>query len=184
MDNSNRIDYIAIIEKYYTKDTPLYNLLIAHSKSVADMAIEIVASHPEVSADATFVYEAAMLHDIGIFLTKAPKIYCTGENPYILHSILGAEILRNEGLERHALVCERHTGAGISAEEIEQQNLPLPHKDLIPQTIEEKIVAYADKFFSKSNPDNRKTIAEARASLERFGEGTLSRFDSWIKLFS
>ena len=150
MDNSNRIDYISIIEKYYTKDTPLYNLLIAHSKSVADMAIEIVASHPELGADASFVYEAAMLHDIGIFLTKAPKIFCTGENPYILHSLLGAEILRNEGLERHALVCERHTGAGISVEEIINQKLPLPHKDLIPLTIEEKIVAYADKFFSKS----------------------------------
>lgn len=184
MDNSNRIDYISIIEKYYTKDTPLYNLLIAHSKSVADMAIEIVASHPELGADASFIYEAAMLHDIGIFLTKAPKIFCTGENPYILHSLLGAEILRNEGLERHALACERHTGAGISAEEIINQQLPLPHKDLIPQTIEEKIVAYADKFFSKSTPDNRKTVAEARASLERFGEGTLSRFDSWIELFS
>ena len=184
MDNSNRIDYISIIEKYYTKDTPLYNLLIAHSKSVADMAIEIVASHPELGADASFVYEAAMLHDIGIFLTKAHKIYCTGENSYILHSLLGAEILRKEGLERHALVCERHTGAGISVEEIINQKLPLPHKDLIPLTIEEKIVAYADKFFSKSTPDKRKTIAEARASLERFGEGTLSRFDSWIELFS
>ena len=183
MDNCNRIDYISIIEKYYTKDTPLYNLLIAHSKSVAELAIEIVASHPELGADATFVYEAAMLHDIGIYLTKAPKIFCTGDKPYIMHSLLGAEILRNEGLEKHALVCERHTGAGISAKEIEEQNLPLPRTDVIPISIEEKIVAYADKFFSKSSPDKRKSLAETRASLERFGEGTLSRFDSWTEMF-
>ena len=184
MDNSNRIDYISIIEKYYTKNSPLYNLLIAHSKSVAELAIEIVASHPELGADASFVYEAAMLHDIGIYLTNAPKIFCTGDKPYIMHSLLGAEILRSEGLEKHALVCERHTGAGISAKEIEQQNLPLPHKDAIPISIEEKIVAYADKFFSKTSPDKRKSLAEARASLERFGEATLNRFDSWTEMFS
>ena len=184
MDNSNRIDYISIIEKYYTKNSPLYNLLIAHSKSVAELAIEIVASHPELGADASFVYEAAMLHDIGIYLTNAPKIFCTGDKPYIMHSLLGAEILRSEGLEKHALVCERHTGAGISAKEIEQQNLPLPHKDVIPISIEEKIVAYADKFFSKTSPDKRKSLAEARASLERFGEATLNRFDSWTEMFS
>ena len=184
MDNSNRIDYISIIEKYYTKNSPLYNLLIAHSKSVAELAIEIVASHPELGADASFAYEAAMLHDIGIYLTNAPKIFCTGDKPYIMHSLLGAEILRSEGLGKHALVCERHTGAGISAKEIEQQNLPLPHKDAIPISIEEKIVAYADKFFSKTSPDKRKSLAEARASLERFGEATLNRFDSWTEMFS
>ncbi len=184
MGNCNRIDYIAIIEKYYSKDTPLYNLLISHSKSVAELAVEIVASHPELGADASFVYEAAMLHDIGIFLTNAPKIFCIGEKPYIMHSLLGAEILRSEGLEAHALVCERHTGAGISAQEIENQNLPLPKADMIPVSIEEKIVAYADKFFSKSSPNKRKSVAEARSSLERFGEETLKRFDEWIKLFS
>lgn len=184
MDNNNRIDCIAIIEKYYTKNTPLYNTLIAHSKSVAELAVEIVASHPELGADASFVYEAAMLHDIGIFLTYAPKIFCTGNEPYIKHSLLGAEILRVEGLEKHALVCERHTGAGISAIEIKNQNLPLPNKDFIPISIEEKIVAYADKFFSKSSPNKRKSIAEARASLQRFGDEILARFDEWSKLFA
>ena len=100
-----------------------------------------------------------------------------------MHSLLGAEILRNEGLESHALVCERHTGAGISAKEIEEQNLPLPRTDVIPISVEEKIVAYADKFFSKSSPNKRKSLAEARASLERFGKDTLSRFDSWTEMF-
>ena len=184
MGNNNRIDPISIIEKYYTKGTPLYDLLISHSKSVAELALEIVASHPELGADASFVYEAAMLHDIGIFLTNAPKIHCLGNKPYILHSLLGADILRAEGLEKHALVCERHTGAGISAKEIEEQKLPLPKRDIIPISIEEKIVAYADKFFSKSSSEKRKSITDAKASLERFGEETINRFNSWIKLFS
>lgn len=184
MGNCDRINCIKLIEKYYKKNTPLYNLLIAHSKSVAEFAVEIVASHPELGADASFVYEAAMLHDIGIFLTNAPKIFCTGDKPYILHSLLGAEILRNEGLDRHALVCERHTGTGISAKEIERQNLPLPRVDMIPLSIEEIIVAYADKFFSKSSPDKRKSVSEARASLERFGDETIKRFDTWTSLLS
>lgn len=148
------------------------------------MAMEIVASHPELGADAAFVYEAAMLHDIGIFKTNAKKIFCEGNEPYIKHSMLGAEILRAEGLEEHALVCERHTGAGISAEDVKRQNLPLPERNMIPVTVEEKIVAYADKFFSKTSPDKRKTLPEARASLEKFGEDTLSRFDSWSSLFA
>ncbi len=184
MDNCNRIDCLAIIEKYYTKNTPLYDLLIAHSKSVAELAVKIATSHPHLGADVSFVYEAAMLHDIGIYLTKAPKIFCTGEKPYILHSLMGAEILRSEGLGKHALVCERHTGAGISAKEIEEQNLPLPKIDMIPVSIEEIIVAYADKFFSKSTPNKCKTVAEARGSLERFGDETLKRFDAWVELLS
>lgn len=183
MGNGNRLDPIEIIERYYTPDTPLYNLLITHSKSVAEMALNIVASHPELGADAMFVYEAAMLHDIGIYLTHAPKIFCTGEEPYIKHSLLGAEILRKEGMFKHADVCERHTGTGISKENIINQKLPLPLQDMIPVTIEEKIVAFADKFFSKTSPDRQKSATEARASLQRFGDETLRRFDEWSNMF-
>lgn len=124
-----------------------------------------------------------MLHDIGIVRCDAPSIGCFGEEPYIRHGIMGAEMLRSEGFPRHARVCERHTGAGLSKEEIESQSLPLPRRDFIPQTIEEEIICYADKFFSKTKLDREKTFEEAKRSIAKFGEAGLRRFLAWSAKF-
>ncbi|MBP5523969.1 MAG: phosphohydrolase, partial [Bacteroidaceae bacterium] len=143
----------------------------------------IVDAHPELGADRQFVEEAAMIHDLGIFLCNAPGIYCFGNEPYIKHGILGAELLRKEGFPRHARVCERHTGAGITREDIEKQGLPLPPQDFLPETIEEKIICYADKFFSKTKLEREKTVEEACRSLLKFGNDGTERFLSWTKIF-
>lgn len=113
-----------IINKYYGEDSELRRILVVHSQSVAQKALQIVSLHPELNLDRQFVEEAAMLHDIGIIKTDAPGIQCFGTEPYICHGILGAEMLRNEGLPRHARVCERHTGAGLSLADIESRDLP------------------------------------------------------------
>ena len=86
-------------------------------------------------------------------------------------------------MERHARVCERHTGAGLSKEEIIRQDLPLPHQSLLPETLEEQVICYADKFFSKTHLDQEKTIEQATRSLAKFGEEGLQRFIQWTKLF-
>ena len=54
-----------------------------------------------------------MLHDIGIIRCNAPGIQCFGNEPYICHGRIGAEMLRAEGFPHHARVCERHTGRGL-----------------------------------------------------------------------
>ena len=141
------MDVIAIIEKYYKKDSDLYKILIRHSKEVMNKALEIAKKHPELNADLQFIKEAAMLHDIGIFLTNAPSIECNGIAPYVCHGYLGRELLDAQGYHRHALVCERHTGVGISLEEIKAENLPLPHRNMQPMSIEEKIICFADCFY-------------------------------------
>ena len=66
------MDYNKIIEKYYTPGTDLYNIFMRHSRDVTRRALQIVDAHPELGADRQFVEEAAMLHDIGIYLTDAP----------------------------------------------------------------------------------------------------------------
>lgn len=177
------MDVIRIIEKYYTPGTQLYDLLIKHSSSVAERAVQIAESITTGNIDKNLIYEAAMLHDIGIYQTDAPKIYCFGAQPYICHAWIGAEILRKEGLPLHAAICEKHTGAGISVADIKNQHLPLPYRDMIPETPEEEIVALSDKFFTKSNPDKILTIEEVRKTLSRFGDGPLSRFDGWVKKY-
>ena len=177
------MDYIKLIEKFYAPGTELYDILLTHSRAVAQRALHIVATHPGLGADAAFVEEAAMLHDIGIVRCDAPGICCHGTEPYIRHGIIGAAMLRAEGLERYARVCERHTGAGLSLRDIESQNLPLPHRDFLPETIEEQIICYADKFYSKSHTDRTKTLAQAEKSIARFGEEGLQRFLAWERLF-
>lgn len=92
-------------------------------------------------------------------------------------------MMREEGYDRHARVCERHTGAGLSAREIEQQNLPLPHRGFLPETIEEKIICYADKFYSKSHLDRCKTLPQAEKTISRFGDEGLQRFLLWERMF-
>ena len=177
------MNYQLLIDKYYPEDNELRHILINHSQSVARKALQIVSSHPELHLDAQFVEEAAMLHDLGIFRTDAPGIQCFGSEPYICHGRLGAEILRKEGYERHARVCERHTGAGITCKEIIAQGLPLPHQDFLPETLEEKVICYADKFFSKTHLDQEKSIEKAEKSLAKFGEDGVMRFREWERMF-
>ena len=185
--NKEMINTIGIIERFYEKNTPLYNLLIKHSTQVAKLAQQLAMRLVELKhqpVDVEFVSEAAMLHDIGIIATDAPGIYCNGNEPYICHGIIGRAMLDEMGLYRHALVCERHTGAGLSITDIEKQNLPLPHRDLLPLSLEEKIVCYADKFFSKSHPDDQaRTLSVARSKLLKFGDDTIARFDMMATLF-
>lgn len=168
---------------YYSSNPRLEHLLREHSSRVAAKALECVRNR-RLKIDETFLYEAAMLHDIGIFLTDAPGIYCHGAEPYIRHGVLGRELLDTLGMPRHALVCERHTGAGITVDDIISQQLPLPLHDMTPQSPEEKLICYADKFYSKSgDPSEEKTLERVCASMAKHGPETLARFEALHSLF-
>ena len=168
--------------KYYNPDSDLFRLLWLHSSQVAELSVAI-ARRLDEPVDVDFVAAAAILHDVGIFRCHAPSILCTGSEPYIRHGVIGAELMRAEGLDSFARVCERHTGAGLTAAEIAAQGLPLPLVDLVPESVEEQIVCYADKFFSKSRITEYTTLDRARASLSKFGDATLVRFNELIQLF-
>ncbi|SFD68677.1 HD domain-containing protein [Thermophagus xiamenensis] len=175
---------ISILDKYYPGNHPARNILLTHSRKVQQKALQIADLHPELNADRQFIAEAAMLHDIGIFLTYAPEIGCNGTNPYICHGYLGREILEKEGLPCHALVCERHTGTGLTAEEIKSQKLPLPVREMVPLSIEEQIICFADKFFSKGrNPEREKSIDEITRSLKKYGNDKIETFLKWKNIF-
>jgi len=181
------IDCECIIQRYYTPGNDDYRVLVIHSRQVAELAQQLCGRllSQGIPIDEEFVCEAAMLHDIGICKTDAPGIFCYGKDPYILHGILGRKMLEQLGLFRHALVCERHTGAGITAQEIVDQRLPInPPRDLLPISLEEKVVCYADKFYSKSHPgDQAKSLERVRQSLSRFGTDTMARFEALVDLF-
>lgn len=172
-----------IIDKYYSGNTALRQILVIHSLSVSGKALRMLDAHPELHLNRSFVKEAALLHDIGIFRTDASAIQCFGTHPYIAHGYLGAELLRLEGFPLHALVCERHTGAGLSLQDIVNQQLPIPQREMLPVTLEEQLICFADKFFSKTHLDEEKTVEKARKSVAKYGEEGVARFDRWCSLF-
>ncbi len=179
------IDPIALLRKYYRDNPRAYEILLVHSTMVQKKALEVAERVPELHADMEFIREATMLHDIGIFQTNAPGIGCFGQHQYIEHGVLGRQILEQEGLPRHALVCERHVGVGLRREDILAGNLPLPPRDMLPGTVEEEIICYADKFFSKSPEKLRteKPVADILRNLSSYGEDKAKIFESWMKKF-
>ena len=179
------MDPLKIIQKYYDPKSVSYYFLVKHSESVAKKAVEIAKRLKNPDIDLKFIEEAAMLHDIGIFLTDKPEIGCYGNKPYICHGYLGREILEKEGLPKHGLVCERHILTGLTAQDIKEQNLPLPKRDMVPISIEEQIICFADKFFSKNEEflTKEEPIEKIRRDIMRFGGDKVKVFDKWLKEF-
>lgn len=183
------MDCEKVIEYFYPEDTPLRRTLLAHSTQVREKALAIMKS-ADLPLDATLVAHGAMLHDIGIGECHAPGIFCTGDAHYIAHGLRGAQKLRQYGqmhninLEALARICERHTGSGLSAEDVRRQKLPIPEQDYLPETPEEKLVCLADKFFSKSGDMQEKTLRHIRRSMEKFGKESVERFDEMCNLFN
>ena len=177
------INPFEIIKKYYPVGTEIHYILMEHSEQVRNKALKIAANHPTLHFDTEFISQAAMLHDIGMFRCDAPRIHCHGLHQYIEHGYLGADLLREEGLPRHALVAERHTGVGLSLETIKRTGLPLPHRDMVPISLEEQLICYADKFYSKTQLEDEHTLERIRTSLKRFGDAEVAQFDAWHLLF-
>ncbi len=166
-----------IIDRLYRDHPQAHAILIAHSEAVARKGRELALNVAHLNPDMDFIYEAAMLHDIGMLMTDAPMLGCTGDLPYICHGVEGAIILNKENLPRHALVCERHVGVGLTPADIRAKKFPIPDREMIPLSIEEKIVCVADKFFSKSGEIHEKPLDKVRTSISRYGQDKLAIFD-------
>jgi uncharacterized protein len=174
------MDPYKVIKEYYTESSSLYNCLISHSENVAQKAL---ACAKNLDVDLNFIKEAALLHDIGIYLTYAPKIECYGNLPYIFHGCLGKGLLEQKGFFRHARVCANHVGVGLSIKDIQAQSLPLPEIDMQPETLEEKLICYADKFFSKTKNNVEKSLDQIQWDLSRYNQKAFEKFLTWHQSF-
>ena len=82
------MDVLKIIDHYYGEgDSKLKSLLLNHSQSVAQRALKVAENHPELNLDREFLYDASMLHDIGIIECHAPSIYWTDSEGHCLSRI-------------------------------------------------------------------------------------------------
>ena len=180
------VDYFAILHRYIPPESETYTIYVPHVAAVTAKALRIARRLGLSAARQRFIEEAAMLHDIGIVNVDAPSMGCAGDLPYLAHLSEGRRILEQAGLPRHALVAERHVGAGIPRAEVLAQNLPLPPRDFIPQTLEEQIISWADLFFRKLPGQlwRELEIAEVRAQVAKYGPRAARVFESWAAKFS
>jgi uncharacterized protein len=113
--------------------------VIDHCKVVADLAVEIASKFKNrgFKINLQLVEAGAILHDIG-----------RSKSHSVDHGLIGAKIIESDGLpEELAKTVRRHVGGGITSEEAARFGWP---KDVyIPQTLEDKIVSYADKLVDK-----------------------------------
>jgi len=177
------LDTIAMLERYFCGTS--LQVIIDHGRAVAGLAGTIGRELVLPDDDLNFIEEAAMLHDIGVCRVRAVDMGLYGEFPYIMHGILGREILEAQGLPLHALVCERHIGVGLSVDDIVSQQLPLPQRAMMPVSVPEQVICFADLFYSKNlgKLDQRKSVAHVRNKLARFGNEKLQIFDTWCERF-
>jgi uncharacterized protein len=180
-----RINPFAVLGAHITQDSLLYSLYLPHAAMVTAKAVRAARRLGLPRESEAFIEEAALLHDIGVVRTNEPRLGCHGQAPYLQHGVLGREILEAEGLPRHGLVAERHIGVGLSREEILANELPLPARDFHPQSVEERIIAWADLYFSKKPEElwMEKPAGRVYAEMARFGEDKAAIFEAWRREF-
>ncbi|GII85087.1 phosphohydrolase [Sphaerisporangium siamense] len=159
-----------------------FEAVFTHGLIVAEIAAR-VAGDAGLDVDAELVRAGALLHDIGVY-----RLYGPDGRPdyaqYVRHGILGHELLREEGLpEAVRRFCSRHTGVGITREDVRAQGLPLPPGDYVAETPEERLVMYADKFHSKSDPPTFVSALTYAARVRRFGEDKTLAFKAMCEDF-
>jgi len=118
------------------KQTGCSPRVIQHCKAVAKLAVKIAKALEKkgYNVDVGLVEIGALLHDIGRSKTHG-----------VNHAIVGAKIAEDSSIPESVIrIIERHVGAGIPQDEAEK--LGWPRKSYLPQTLEERIVNYADKL--------------------------------------
>ena len=162
-------DAIGLLRKYSGSDK-LFEKVLNHVKAEQRVALRIASKCKNV--DMYKIRIGSLLHDIGRFS-------CPPSKDKVRHGLVGAEILKKEGLDDIANIAERHVGVGIRKEDISKQGLDLPNRDFVPETKEEKIITHADNLiFDDKEGSFEDVITRFRNEL---GESFVERVKSLKK---
>jgi uncharacterized protein len=129
------------------------------------------------------VWAGCLLHDVGVYrlYDHAGRLDYAG---YMRHGVLGHALLAEAGYpEAICRFASRHTGVGISRDEVIRQELPLPPADYVAETPEELLVMYADKFHTKAEPPSFLTAATYAAYVRQFGPDKVAAFKEMLQRF-
>ena len=169
------------LHRKYAPGPDAFNSVWEHVCIVSDIA-EQLQKAKSLKVDADLVRVGCLLHDVGVY-----KLYDKDQNldksNYITHGILGYKILKDEGYPEYLCNFARnHIGVGVTKEDVQSQQLPLPVNDYIPATEEERLVTYADKFHSKPGIFNSVDYYKKFLS-DKFGIDKAEKFEKMTKEF-
>lgn len=169
--------------KYAQNDTD-FNLIYQHCRVVEATAMQLLDAKPIPGMDRQLVHVGCLLHDIGAYQVLEGGRFVKG----VRHGAFGEDILKSEGFpESIWRFASHHTGVGLTEQDIIDQNIPIPVADYTAKTNEERLVMYADKFHSKSNPPLESpyfcTFEWFRNSIQKFGKDKAAKFDALAELF-
>lgn len=175
-------DEIRALHERYAPGQEAFDLVWTHCLIVCEIA-ERIMDDTGLDVNRDLVRAGCLLHDIGVY-----RLYGgSGEldhGGYIRHGVLGHELLRDAGFpEEICRFCSRHTGMGLTREDIEQQGLPIPVADYVAESHEERIVLYADKFHSKTDPPTFVSADSFAVRVRRFGEDKAVAFKEMRRSF-
>ncbi len=141
------------------KSLGLENNILQHQLAVMREARDIAYNIKKVKLNIRLIKIGALMHDIG-----------RTRNHSLLHGPMGGDIIREHGFsEELARIAERHSMAGLSP--AEAQTFNLPDRIYEPQTIEEKIVCLADKYYIGTE---KVTVQERfQRWIDKYGETPL-----------
>lgn len=166
---------IRALHERHAPSAELLDLVHTHGEAVWTIAGQLLDASGS-DADRDLVRAGCLLHDVGVYRLYDAAGRRVHEN-YLLHGVLGHALLQEEGLpETLARFCSRHTGVGLTRQDIDAQQLPLPADDYVAVTAEEKLVMYADKFHSKTTPPRFLTADAYAVRVREFGEDKVAAF--------
>ena len=168
------------LHRYYAPSQTAFDIIFSHCQIIWQICSQIIADKAlELNID--LVKSGALLHDIGAYkLIDEKGIF--DEPNYIKHGIIGYNILKEKGYsEDLCRIAKCHTGLGLTKDYITKSNLPLPVDNYMAETVEERLVMYADKFHSKNPKFN--SFESYRTTALKFGEENAQKFDNFAKEF-
>lgn len=155
----------------------VFALVHTHCAIVWDVARQLLA-RGATGADPDLVRAGCLLHDIGVYRLYGPN-GALDHDSYLRHGVLGHALLREAGYpEALCRFCSHHTGVGITREDVLRQGLPLPPADYLAETVEERLVMYADAFHSKTLPPAFVSPDAFAARVRRFGDDKVAAFQA------
>ncbi|WP_128375770.1 HD domain-containing protein [Streptomyces cavernae] len=173
---------IRALHRKHAPSQEAFDLVHTHCEIVSQVAEQLLG-RMDSPFDADLVRAGSLLHDIGVYRLYGDdgEIDHAG---YLRHGVLGHQLLRDEGFpEALCRFCSCHTGVGLTRDDVLTHNLPVPVADYVAQTDEERLVMYADKFHSKTNPPVFKSVATYAAHVSRFGEKKALIFKEMSRVF-
>jgi len=170
------------LHRDYAPTEAIFAKVFVHCCIVRDIAVQIIETE-KLSLEQPLVEVACLLHDIGVYKLYDVHGQRTGQS-YMLHGLLGYDLLHHEGFDEQ--ICRfaiHHIGVGFTQDDVKAQKLPLPLRDYMPTTVEERLVLYADKFHTKDTHPVFNTYESYYAFALQYGSHFAKRLEVLAKEF-